>query len=115
MSCLPSLRKIILQLVTRGFWGFDSCCGKSFERVGSSCCTGLVASSLSFPKEEGTSCDNDSDLLPGELWALEESQKKLFNKILLCLASLMFKYYVDVKLHIKIIFKGFEILKEEYL
>lgn len=74
--------------MTRGLWGFDSCCDKSFERVGSSCGTALVASSLSFPKEEGTSCDNGSDL-PGELWASEECQKKLFKKTLLCLGSLL--------------------------
>lgn len=84
-----NLKKIALQLVTRGLWGFDSCCDKSFERVGSSCCTAVVASSLSFPKEEGTSCDNGSDLLPGELWASEECQKKVFKKIPLCLGSLL--------------------------
>lgn len=74
-----NLKKTTLQLVTRGFWGFESCCAKLFEKVDSSCCTSLVASSLLFPEEEGSS-DSGSDLVPGELWASGRTSKEMIKK-----------------------------------
>lgn len=82
-----NLKKTTLQLIPRGFWGFDCCCDKLFEKVDSSCCTSLVASSLLLPEEEGSS-DDGSDLVPGELWALEKRQKKLLKKTPLGLGNL---------------------------